>query len=356
MLEKAKKIKEEYDRLTAELSNPDVIGNNELFHKKAKQHSEYIQVVEKYAEYCKIEENVHDLTEMLKTEENNEMREMVKQDLAGNNEKLKLCGDELKNLLTPKDPNDKKNAIMEIRAGTGGDEAGLFAAELYKMYVRYAEQAGFKIDVVNSSPTELGGYKEIIFFVNGNGAYGKLRFESGVHRVQRVPETETAGRVHTSAVTVAVLPELEVKDYSLKADDLRIEVCRSSGAGGQHVNKTESAVRIVHIPTGLEVYCQDGRSQIKNKEKAMGILAARVKERNEGLDKAKVDQERKQQIGSGDRSEKIRTYNFPQNRVTDHRVGLTIFNLEAVMLGDIQQFIDKLNEEHVKKLIEAEIK
>jgi peptide chain release factor 1 len=356
MLEKAKKIKEEYDRLTAELSNPEVIGNNELFHQKAKQHSEYIQVVEKYAEYCKLEESVHDLTEMMKTEEDNEMREMVKQDLADNTEKLKRCGEELKNLLTPKDPNDKKNAIMEIRAGTGGDEAGLFAAELYKMYVRYAEQAGFKIDVVNSSPTELGGYKEIIFFVNGNGAYGKLRFESGVHRVQRVPSTETAGRVHTSAVTVAVLPELEVKDYSLKADDLRIEVCRSSGAGGQHVNKTESAVRIVHIPTGLEVYCQDGRSQIKNKEKAMGILAARVKERNEGLDKAKVDQERKQQIGSGDRSEKIRTYNFPQNRVTDHRVGLTIFNLEAVMLGDIQQFIDKLTEEHVKKLIEAEIK
>jgi len=240
---------------------------------------------------------------------------------------------------------------MEIRAGTGGDEAGLFAGDLFKMYSRYIETHKLKMEIMSSSPTELGGVKEVIFMVTGDSPYGKLKFESGTHRVQRVPDTETSGRIHTSAATVAVLPEQEEVDVELRPDDLKIEVCRASGAGGQHVNRTESAVRIVHLPTMLEVYCQDGRSQIKNKELAMTILRARVKNKLEGDEKAKLDSTRKAQIGSGDRSEKIRTYNYPQNRVTDHRIGLTVYNLEAVMQGDIEEFIEKMTFDMNQKLL-----
>jgi peptide chain release factor 1 len=354
-LEKARKIKEEYEKLGIELTDAAVINNRELYQKKIKAYSDCKPVVAKYEEYMKYAAALADSEEMAAGETDEEMKQMARSDAEESRKKITVIEKELEYLLIPKDPNDKKNAIFEIRAGTGGDEAGLFAGELYKMYVRWAERNKFKIDLMDSSPTELGGFKEIIFMLVGPNAFGRTRFESGTHRVQRVPSTETSGRIHTSAATVAVLPELEEVDVTLKPEDLKIEVSRSSGAGGQHINKTESAVRIVHLPTGLEVRCQDGRSQNKNKELAMTILRARVKNRLEGEEKAKLDSTRKAQIGSGDRSEKIRTYNYPQNRVTDHRIGLTIYNLEAVMQGDLDEFIQKLAEDNNKKLLEQEI-
>jgi peptide chain release factor 1 len=354
-LEKARKIKEEYDKISVELTDPAVINNRELYQKKMKTYSDLKPTVDKYVEYIKYAEALTGSEEMAANEADAEMKQMAVQESAELKEKLAKIDKELEMLLIPKDPNDAKNAIVEIRAGTGGDEAGLFAGELYRMYVKWAERNRFKVDLITSSPTELGGFKEIIMEVIGNNAFGKMKFESGTHRVQRVPATETSGRIHTSAATVAVLPEQEAMDVALKFEDLKIEVQRASGAGGQHVNKTESAVRIVHLPTGLEVYCQDGRSQTKNKEKAMMILGARVKAKLEGDEKAKLDSTRKAQIGSGDRSEKIRTYNFPQNRVTDHRIGLTSYNLEAVMQGGIDEFIEKLAEDNNKKLLEMEI-
>ena len=355
MFEKAAKIKREYEKLTAELSDPQIISNNELFQKKARQHSEYSEIVEIYDAYTTLDHAIKDADHMMRTEQEKELVDMAKAEIEDLTPKLEKKREELRIILTPSDPDDKKNAIVEIRAGTGGDEAGIFAGDLYRMYVKYAENHGFSIETVTSSPTELGGFKEIIFFVNGKGAYGKLRYESGAHRVQRVPDTETSGRVHTSAATVYVLPEQEEKEFNLNMAEIRIDVCRASGAGGQHVNRTESAVRAHHIPTGIEVYCQDGRSQIKNKEKALSILSARVKAKTEGDEKAITDSERRSQIGSGDRSEKIRTYNYPQNRVTDHRIGLTSYNLEGVMQGDIDQFIEKLSEENTKKLMEKSI-
>jgi len=354
-LEKARKIKEEYDKLSTELMDPAVINNRELYQKKIKAYSDCKPVVSKYEEYLKTASALADSEEIAAKEADGEMKQMAVHDAEESRKKIAVIEKELEFILLPKDPNDKKNAIFEIRAGTGGDEAGLFAAELYKMYVRWAEKNKFKVDLMDSSPTELGGLKEAIFMLIGPNAFGRTKFESGTHRVQRVPTTETSGRIHTSAATVFVLPEQEEVDVQLRPEDLKIEVQRASGAGGQHVNKTESAVRIVHLPTGLEVYCQDGRSQIKNKEKAMTILRARVKNRLEGEEKAKLDSTRKAQIGSGDRSEKIRTYNYPQNRVTDHRIGLTVYNLEAVLQGDLDEFIEKLTEDNNKKLLEQEI-
>jgi peptide chain release factor 1 len=353
--EKARKIKEEYDKLAVELTDPSVINNRELYQKKIKAYSEAKPVTDKYEEYVKCETAVRDSKHLAETETDPEMKQMAEHDAAEGSARLEKIAKELEMLLIPRDPNDVKNAIVEIRAGTGGDEAGLFAGDLYRMYVKWAESNRFKVELMDSSPTELGGFKEIIFMVTGPGAYGRMKFESGGHRVQRVPDTETQGRIHTSAATVAVLPEQEELDVQLKPEELKIEVQRASGAGGQHVNKTESAVRIVHLPTGLEVYCQDGRSQIKNKEKAMTILRARVKARLEGEEKAKLDSTRKAQIGSGDRSEKVRTYNFPQNRVTDHRIGLTSYNLEAFMQGKIDEFMNALAEDNNKKLLEGEL-
>jgi peptide chain release factor 1 len=353
VLDKAAKIKSEYDKISLELTDTGLINNRDLYQKKLKIFSDYRPIVDKYDEYLKSRKAIKDSEEMAAAEADPEMKTMAMQEAVDNTKKLAVIEKELEVLLIPKDPEDKKNAIVEIRAGTGGEEAGLFAGELYKMYVRWAEKNRYRIDIMDSSPTELGGFKEIIFMVIGNNAYGRLKFESGGHRVQRVPATEGSGRIHTSASTVAVLPEQEEVDFELKPEELKIEVCRASGAGGQHVNKTESAVRIVHIPTGLEVYCQDDRSQVKNKEKAFKILRARVKERIEREEKEKLDSTRRAQIGTGDRSEKVRTYNFPQNRVTDHRIGLTVYNLEAVMLGDIDEFIEKLSEANNRKLLEA---
>jgi peptide chain release factor 1 len=353
-IDKLQKIKDDFERLNHELSETAVIQNRDLYSKKMKQHAEYRPVVEKFDAYLKISSEVKDSEEMMKNESDPEMRELARLELISTSKHMEELEKELEYMLIPKDPNDKKNAIMEIRAGTGGDEAGLFAGDLFKMYSKYIERKGLKMEIMDSAPTELGGFKEIIFMVKGDNPFARLKFESGTHRVQRVPSTETSGRIHTSAATVAVLPEQDEVDVSLKPDDLKIEVCRASGAGGQHVNRTESAVRIVHLPTMLEVYCQDGRSQIKNKELAMTILRARVKNKLEGDEKAKLDSTRKAQIGSGDRSEKIRTYNYPQNRVTDHRVGLTIYNLEAVMQGEIDEFIEKLTFDNNQKLLQAE--
>jgi peptide chain release factor 1 len=352
MIDKALKIKEAYEKITKELTDPAVINNRELYYKKVKEHGEYTPVVEKINEYLKLENNLKEAEEIEKNEKDEDLKKMAIEDIAIYKQKMESILKEIQILLIPKNPDDDKNAIIEIRAGTGGEEAALFAGDLYRMYCKYAEKKGFKIDVVDSNPTELGGFKEIIFIIQGKNAYGKMKFESGTHRVQRVPTTEASGRIHTSAATVAVLPEQEELDFQLKPEDLKIEVCRASGAGGQHVNRTESAVRIVHLPTGIEVRCQDDRSQIKNREKALKILTSRVKDKIEKDEKAKIDNARRIQIGTGDRSEKIRTYNFPQNRVTDHRIGLTLYNLNNIIDGDLDELILKLQEEHNKKLLE----
>ncbi|MCE5301212.1 MAG: peptide chain release factor 1 [Spirochaetia bacterium] len=349
LLDRLERMKVDFEHLNRDLTDPAVINNREMYSLKMKQHSEIKEIVEKYEEYMALEKRCRDAKHLLDTERDQEMIDMARAEFIECEARLKAMTLELEYMLIPKDKDYKKNAIMEIRAGTGGDEAGLFAGDLYKMYSKWCENNKYKIEIMESSPTNLGGFKEIIFMVKGSDAYGKLRFESGTHRVQRVPTTETQGRIHTSAATVAVLPEQEEVDFELKPDDLKIEVCRASGAGGQHVNRTESAVRIVHLPTMLEVYCQVQRSQIKNREMAMTILRARVKNKLEGDEKAKLDSNRKAQIGSGDRSEKIRTYNYPQNRVTDHRIGLTIYNLESVMQGNIDDFIDKLEDDYNQK-------
>lgn len=354
IIDKALKLRDEFQRIESEMSVSGVISDRQAFQEKAKRYSDLKPVMELLSDYEKTKTAYDGALELLETETDPEMKDMALSEKEESQAKLMELEEKIALMMIERDPNDHKNIIMEIRAGTGGDEAGLFAAELYKMYLIYAEKEGFKCEVADSSPTELGGLKEVIFMIYGKDAYARFKFESGTHRVQRVPKTETGGRVHTSAVTVAVLPEQEEKDFSLNPDDLKIEVCRASGAGGQHVNKTESAVRIVHLPTGLEVYCQDGRSQIKNKEKGMTILAARVKNKLEGDDKAKIDSQRKLQIGSGDRSEKIRTYNFPQNRVTDHRIGYTMYNLAGFMEGDIGEVIGALAKEHKKKQMEQE--
>lgn len=352
MINKALKIKEEYEKINKELTDPVVINNRELYYKKVKEHGEYAPIVEKLNEYFKLQNNIKEAEEIEKKETDIEIKKMAREDIANYKQKIQIILSELQKLLLPKNPDDEKNAIIEIRAGTGGEEAALFAGDLYRMYAKFAEKRGFKIDILISNPTELGGFKEIIFIIQGKNVYGKMKFESGTHRVQRVPVTEASGRIHTSAATVAVLPEQDEIDFQLKPEDLKIEVCRSSGAGGQHVNKTESAVRIVHLPTGIEVRCQDDRSQIKNKERALKILTSRVKDKLEKEEKAKIDNARRIQIGTGDRSEKIRTYNFPQNRITDHRIGLTLYNLNNILNGDLEELLAKLEEEHNKKLLQ----
>ncbi len=352
MIDKIFKIKEEYEKITKELTDPAIMNNRELYYNKVKKHGEYIPIIEKLNEYLKLQNDLKESEEIEKNETDVDIKKLASEDIANYKQKIRMILNDLQYLLLPKNPDDEKNAIFEIRAGTGGEEAALFVGDLFRMYSKYAEKKRFKIDVIDSNPTELGGLKEIIFIVQGKNAYGKMKFESGNHRVQRVPTTEASGRIHTSAATVAVLPEQAEIDFQLKPEDLKIEVCRASGAGGQHVNRTESAVRIVHLPTGIEVRCQDDRSQIKNREKALKILAARVKDKLEKNEKLKIDNVRRIQIGTGDRSEKIRTYNFPQNRITDHRIGLTIYNLDNVLNGELDELLSKLEEAHNKKLLE----
>src|ERR1700758_987030 len=342
MFERLDQIEARYDELTQALASPEVISDSAKYQKTAKAHSELTDIVEKYREYKDLTRGIAESKAVLADEKDPDMRAYEQEELTQLEERLVRVEEELKVLLLPKDPNDEKDVILEIRAGTGGDEATLFADEMFRMYTRYAETQRWKVEVLSSSESSAGGLKEVIAIIEGNRVYSQLKYESGVHRVQRVPATEQQGRVHTSAVTVAVLPEAEDVDIKIEAKDLRIDTFCSSGPGGQSVNTTYSAVRITHIPTNTVVSCQDEKSQIKNREKGMRVLRARLYEVEMQKQQEALAKERKQMVGSGDRSEKIRTYNFPQNRLTDHRIGFTIHQLEQVMDGKLQPIIDAL--------------
>lgn len=354
MLDKLKTIKERYDAISKELSNPEVIGNQDRFRSLAQEQASIAEIVEAYDRYAMILDHIAQNREIMETETDDEFLALAKEELAPLEKEKEEMEAELKVLLIPKDKNDEKNVILEIRAGTGGDEAALFGGDLLRMYLRYAERHGFTVETLSSNVTELGGVKEMVVSIAGKGAYARLKYESGVHRVQRVPDTESSGRIHTSAATVAVLPEAEEVEVDLNPNDLRVDVFRSGGHGGQSVNTTDSAVRITHLPSGLVVTCQDEKSQIKNKAKAMKVLASRLYDLYKDAADSELSENRRSQVGSGDRSERIRTYNFPQGRVTDHRIGMTLYKLEAFLDGDMDEMIDALIlDERQKKLQEA---
>lgn len=342
MLSKLEGILSRYENLTELIADPKVLANMDEWKNYAKERADMEETVEKYKEYKKIAEEKSDAEELLKTETDSEMKAMLEDEVYDCKRRMEETVEELKILLIPKDPNDDKNVILEIRAGAGGEEAALFAYELYRMYVKYAEKNRWKTEEIDSNNTELGGVKEVTFSVSGKNVYAKLKFESGVHRVQRVPETESQGRIHTSTATVAVLPEPEDVEVNIEDKDLIIETCRSSGAGGQHINKTESCIRMVHIPTGIVVNCQDERSQTKNREKAMKVMKSRVFDYYNSKYQNEYSENRRSQVGTGDRSERIRTYNFPQGRVTDHRINKTMYNLEEFLMGDIDEMVEAL--------------
>ncbi|MGD9505211.1 MAG: peptide chain release factor 1 [Syntrophobacteraceae bacterium] len=342
MFDRLENVEQRFSKLEEELSNAQLLSNPPEYQKVAKEHSEILPIIECYRQYKKFKEEIQESQGLLESETDQEMRELARQELVQLREHLEAKETELKLMLVPRDPNDDKNVILEIRAGTGGEEAALFAADLFRMYSRYAETLKWKVEIMEAHPSEMGGFKEIIAALIGKGAYSKLKYECGAHRVQRVPSTESQGRIHTSAVTVAVLAEAEEVDVFIDPNDLRVDVYRSSGPGGQSVNTTDSAVRITHIPTGLVVTCQDEKSQHKNKAKALKVLRARLLDQMRREQELKIAQERKSQVGTGDRSERIRTYNFPQNRVTDHRINLTVYKLEEILSGGLAEVIDPL--------------
>jgi peptide chain release factor 1 len=342
MLEKLAHVEERYEELNTVLSDPDIASDYVRANEYAQERAELEEVVNTYRRYKQVQEELSDTRSLLQENLGSEMSELALEEIASLEDEAEDLEQELRAFLLPKDPNDEKNVIVEIRAGTGGEEAALFAGDLYRMYSRYAENKGWKTQILSSSSTGIGGFKEVIFLVEGKGAYSHLQYESGVHRVQRVPLTESSGRIHTSAATVAILPEMDEVEVTIAPEDLRIDVYRSSGHGGQSVNTTDSAVRITHLPTGLVVTCQDERSQLQNKLRAMGILRARLYDMEQSKQMAQVEQARRSQVRSGDRSEKIRTYNFPQNRVTDHRIGLTSHRLEGILDGELDEFVYEL--------------
>lgn len=342
MFGRLEEMEQKYEEISKKLSDPQIVNNQTEFRKMMKEHSDMNPIVEKYRELKKTQETIDDALSILNENNDEELKQMAKEDLSENRNKLETLQSELKILLLPKDPNDDKNVIMEIRGGAGGDEAALFAGDLFRMYCRYAERHRWKVEMMSSNENDLGGFKEVAFMIQGQGAYSRLKYESGVHRVQRIPTTESSGRIHTSTVTVAVLPEVEDVDVEINMNDVRIDVFRSSGNGGQSVNTTDSAVRVTHMPTGIVISCQDEKSQLKNKDKALKILRAKLYDLELTKQQSELSASRKSQVGTGNRNERIRTYNFPQGRVTDHRVGLTLHRLETVLDGDIEEVVDTL--------------
>ncbi len=339
MFEKLESVEKRYEELTTKISDPAVIADNNEWRKLVKEHSAIEDVVFKYREYKNTINNMNEAEEMM---QDKELKELAEEEYYSSKDKLSKIEEELKILLIPKDPNDDKSVICEIRGGAGGEEAALFAGTLFRMYSMYAEKKHWKIEILNENETELGGYKEISFMVTGKGAYSRLKFESGVHRVQRVPDTESSGRIHTSAATVAVLPVVEDVEIDINPADIKMEVYRASGAGGQHINKTSSAVRLIHVPTGIVAECQTQRSQVQNREYAMNLLKSRLYEIEKNKQDSEIANARKSQVGSGDRSEKIRTYNYPQGRITDHRIGMNVYQFENFLNGDLDEMIDNL--------------
>ena len=350
MLNKLEEVADRFREVEGLLSDPTVVNDQNRYRALTKEHAELVDVVGSYERYCQIRQEIAGSQELLK-DPDPDVREMANTEVADLESEKNVIEAQLKLMLLPKDPNDTRNVILEVRAGTGGDEAALFAGDLFRMYTRYAENQGWKVELLSSAESEAGGFKEVIAMITGKGAYSRFKYESGTHRVQRVPETEAQGRIHTSACTVAVLPEAEDVEIDIDPTDLRIDLFRASGAGGQHVNKTESAVRITHVPTGVVVSCQDEKSQHKNKAKAMKVLQSRLLDAMQAEQQAKTAADRKSQVGSGDRSERIRTYNFPQGRCTDHRVGLTLYKLEAIMQGDLDEVIETLTTHYQAELM-----
>ncbi|KXI11743.1 MULTISPECIES: peptide chain release factor 1 [Peptostreptococcus] len=342
MLDKLMVLEDKYKELSEKVADPEIISDQPTWQKLMKENSELEPIVMKYREYRKVNETIAESKQILEEESDEDLRELAKMELSEAESQIVEIEDELKLLLVPKDPNDEKNVIVEIRGGAGGDEAALFAGDLFRMYSRYAERKGWKTSLMSSNETGVGGYKEVSFLIKGKGAYSRLKYESGVHRVQRIPTTESGGRIHTSTATVAVLPEVDDVEVQINPEDLRFDVFRASGNGGQCVNTTDSAVRLTHIPTGEVVSCQDEKSQLKNKEKALKVLKARLYDRALADQQKEISAERKSQVGTGDRSERIRTYNFPQGRVSDHRINLTLYKLDSFIDGDIDEMIDGL--------------